>query len=306
MGAKEKLLREAPGEDGWAGFVQADGRGYFPRGESVLRRVHETRTVGVLYGQRALLMQAAHPLAFAGLMANTAGLEAPFQRLARTATTMERVFFGSRAEADAVTGHVREMHARVRGRLARDAGPHPAGSEYRADSPEFLLWILACLADSALTVYEQLVRRLDAGERGRFWSDYVLLGELFGLDRADAPTDYAEFRAYMDERLASDDLHVVEQAHEIGRRVAFDMPLPAHREPALRVLNFLVVGLLPARVRQMYDIGWGPARQAAFEALARGMRASARVTPASLRRGPSAREYAVVARTERQRLRATA
>ncbi|NLT05968.1 MAG: DUF2236 domain-containing protein, partial [Solirubrobacterales bacterium] len=56
--------------------------GYFPRGESVLRRVHGAKPVGLLYGQRALLMQATHPLAFAGLIANTAGLEAPFQRLA--------------------------------------------------------------------------------------------------------------------------------------------------------------------------------------------------------------------------------
>ena len=50
--------------------------GYFPRGESVLRLVHETTAVGVLYGQRALLVQATHPLAFAGLMANTKGLDA--------------------------------------------------------------------------------------------------------------------------------------------------------------------------------------------------------------------------------------
>src|SRR5207248_11798240 len=62
--------------------------GYFPRGRSVLRRVHRERVVGYLYGQRALLMQATHPVAFAGLTANTSGLDAPFQRLAHTAKTM--------------------------------------------------------------------------------------------------------------------------------------------------------------------------------------------------------------------------
>ncbi|MEX1142526.1 MAG: oxygenase MpaB family protein [Thermoleophilaceae bacterium] len=280
--------------------------GYFPRGTSVLRRVHGSRAVGVLYGQRALLMQATHPVAFAGLMANTKGLDAPFQRLARTARTMERVFFGSRTEAEAVTAHVRGMHARVRGTLDRPAGPHPAGSAYSAEAPDLLLWILACLADSSLAVYEQLVRRLDGDERERFWSDYLVLGELFGLDPADAPADYSEMRAYMEGRLASDELHVVEPAHEIGRKVAFEMPLPPHREPALRFINFLVVGLVPARVRALYDIPWDPARQAAFEALSRSLRLSARITPASLRRGPSAREYEVVARAERERLRRAA
>jgi uncharacterized protein (DUF2236 family) len=280
--------------------------GYFPRGESVLRRVHGAKAVGLLYGQRALLIQATHPLAFAGLMANTTGLEAPFRRLARTAKTMEQVYFGSRAEADAVTARVRAMHARVAGALDAPAGPHPAGSAYRADEPEFLLWILACLADSAQTIYERLVRRLDDDERERFWADYVVLGELFGLDRRDAPADYAEFRAYMSERLASDDLFVVEQAHEIGRRVAFDLPLPANRTAGLRVVNFLVAGMLPARVRTLYDLPWDGGRQLAFEALCRSLRLSARITPASLRRGPSADEYDLVARTERERLRQAA
>jgi uncharacterized protein (DUF2236 family) len=280
--------------------------GYFPRGESVLRRVHGAKAVGLLYGQRALLVQATHPLAFAGLMASTTGLDAPFRRLAHTAKTMEQVFFGSRAEADAVTARVRAMHERVSGSLDEPAGPHPAGAEYRADSPEFLLWILACLADSARTVYERLVRRLDDDERERFWSDYVLLGELFGLDRGDAPADYPELRAYMNERLASDDLHVVEQAHEIGRKVAFELPLPIHRAPGLPVANFLVIGMLPARVRTLYDLRWDGGRQLAFEALCQSLRIGARVTPAFLRRGPSSSEYDLVARTERARLRQAA
>src|SRR5947208_6037388 len=98
--------------------------GYFPRGRSVLRRVHRERVVGYLYGQRALLMQATHPVAFAGLTANTSGLDAPFQRLAHTAKTMEAVFFGTRAGADRETARVRALHARVRGNLEERAGPH--------------------------------------------------------------------------------------------------------------------------------------------------------------------------------------
>jgi uncharacterized protein (DUF2236 family) len=286
--------------------VQPVDDGYFPRGESVLRRVHGTKAVGVIYGQRALLMQATHPVAFAGLIANTQGLEAPFRRLASTAKTMERVFFGSRAEADAVTERVRGMHARVSGVLEAPAGPHPAGSEYRADSSELLLWILACLADSALVTYQRLVRRLDAAERERFWSDYALVGELFGLDRAHAPATYADFRAYIDERLAGADLHVVPEAHELGRRVAFDLPLPRSRLPGLWVTNFLVLGLLPARVRTLYDLEWDAGRQLGFDALCQSLRMSARVTPAALRRGPSAAEYELVARTERERLRQAA
>src|SRR6476469_8627015 len=77
--------------------------GYFPPGESVLRQVHGERAVGLLYGQRALLMQATDPLAFTGLIGNTGGLHAPFERLARTAQLMEKVYFGTRQEADRVS-----------------------------------------------------------------------------------------------------------------------------------------------------------------------------------------------------------
>lgn len=269
----------------------------------MLRRVHGTRAVGSLYGQRALLMQATDPLAFAGLVASTEGLDAPFRRLARTATTMEKVFFGTRREADAVTARVRRMHARVRGELDAPAGPHPAGSPYSADSPEFLLWILACLADSSLAIYERLVCTLDGDERDRFWTDYARLGELFGLDRADAPADYAELRAYMDDRIGGPALHVTEQARELGRRVAFDLPLPASRAPALPMINFLVVGSLPGRVRELYGLEWSLRRQLAYDGLCRSLRASARLSPAAIRRGPTSDAYGLVARIEHDRLR---
>jgi uncharacterized protein (DUF2236 family) len=274
--------------------------GYF-LGGSVLRRVHGERIVGILYGQRALLIQATHPLAFAGLTANTKGLGAPFRRLAHTAKTMETIFFGNRADADRELERVRALHARVRGRISESAGPHPAGSSYRADDPEFLLWILACLADSAQAAYERFARPLGSREREGFWRDYRLVGELFGLPRSEAPGTWLEFRAYMDSRLASDELHLTPKARELGRRVAFEMPVPAHRRPALPAINLCVLGLLPERVRELYGLSWTPAHELALNSLAASMRASRPLVPRRLRRGSSAADYDVVARTEARR-----
>src|SRR3954451_11513635 len=276
--------------------------GYFPAGESVLRRVHGERAVGLLYGQRALLLQATDPVAFTGLVGSTGGLHAPFERLVRTAKIMESIYFGTREEADAVTARVRSLHARVRGEIGRPAGPHPAGSSYAADRPDMLLWILACLADSALVVYRTFVGPLSGpAQRERFWSDYLLMGELFGMPREDAPPDYAAFRDYMRDRLRSSDLFVTDEARALGRRVAFELPLPAHRRPALPAINLAVVGTLPARVRRLYEIAWTPAHEAAFQALARGSELSRPLLPRDLRRGRSARDYEVVAEAERRR-----
>jgi uncharacterized protein (DUF2236 family) len=275
--------------------------GYFPAGESVLRRVHGERAVGLLYGQRALLMQAADPVAFTGLVGRTSGLDAPFERLARTAQIMESVYFGDRAEADRVTARVRAMHSHVRGTIDRPAGPHPAGTPYAADRPDMLLWILACVADSALAVYRAFVAPLaEPAQRERLWSDYLLMGELFGLPRDAAPPDYAAFRDYMRARLRSDDLFVTDEARELGRRVAFRLPLPARRRPALPAVNLAVVGTLPPRLRRLYGIAWTPAHDAAFRALALGSRLARPLLPRPVRRGRSARDYELVARAERR------
>jgi uncharacterized protein (DUF2236 family) len=260
--------------------------GYFPRGESVLRRVHEERIVGVLYGQRALLLQAMHPVAFDGLLADTKGLDAPFRRLVRTAKTMEKIFFGTRAEAERITGGVQAMHARV-----------PAAGEQ-----EHLLWILACLADSALAIHQRFLGRLGAADRERFWADYLMLGDLFGVDCAGAPADYAAFRAYMRERLASAELHVTDRARQIATMVAFDLPMPRHRLPALAVLNHAIVGSLPPRARREYRLSWSAIDEARLAAFTAAVRTGAIVLPRRMWTGSSARDYEVVARGEERRL----
>ena len=276
--------------------------GYFPRGRSALRMVHRERAVGRLYGQRSLLLQATHPPAFAGLNANTRGYSAPFRRLVHTAKTMEVVFFGPRADADRETARVRDLHGRVRGAIAEPAGRWPAGSTYAADDPDLLLWILACLADSAETSNERLVHPLTPRQREGFWRDYLLVGELFGLPRTDAPATHAEYRAYMGERLASD-LHVMPEAREIARQVAFELPLPATRRWALPAINLLVVGLLPPRVRALYGLRWSPAHDAAFSGLAAGIRTTRPLLPRAAVRGSTGPEYELVARVEADRLR---
>src|SRR5690242_11968553 len=107
--------------------------GYFTD-DSMLRRVNRERAMA-LAGPRALLMQAAHPLAVAGLLAHTDALDEPYARLARTAKVLSTIGFGTKAEADRVAAHVRTMHRRVKGAIPEPVGPYPAGTRYRADDP---------------------------------------------------------------------------------------------------------------------------------------------------------------------------
>jgi uncharacterized protein (DUF2236 family) len=224
--------------------------------DSMIRRVHREHVVR-LYGRRALLMQAAHPLAFAGLMAHTGSMDEPYRRLARTAQVINAVTFGPRAEADRLTRRVRAMHRRVRGVLAEPAGRFPAGTPYAADDPALLLWVLATLADSGLVVYERYVRALRPAERVDYWEDYRQVGRLFGLKYAEMPESLA---TYMEAMLRGPDLAVTDEARRLAVRIVLHPPVPALARPLLEVANFHTVGLLPARLRREYGLRWDPAR----------------------------------------------
>src|SRR3954462_10392165 len=102
--------------------------GYFTDA-SMLRRVNRERVLA-LAGPRALLMQASHPLAVAGLLAHSTALDEPYERLARTAQVLSTIGFGSRRDDDQMPARVRAAHRRVRGRLPHAVGPYPAGTPY--------------------------------------------------------------------------------------------------------------------------------------------------------------------------------
>lgn len=84
--------------------------GYFPRGSSILRRVHQERIVGLLYGQRALCIGAAMPLNYIGTSEHSYAKLTPFRRLAHTGKAFEDIYFGTQAEADEVLARVRRLH----------------------------------------------------------------------------------------------------------------------------------------------------------------------------------------------------
>src|SRR5688572_11399825 len=174
----------------FAGRLMSDDPGYFPRGRSVLRRVQGERAVGLLYGQRALMLGALHPLNFVGTMEHPYAREMPFQRLAHTGKAFEAIFFGTRAEADEVLARVRRLHDGVRGEIPEDAGTFAAGTPYSAMDPELMLWTVAVMMDSAEAFYDLLVRRLDDGERESLWQDYLRFAALFEMPLESAPATY--------------------------------------------------------------------------------------------------------------------
>ena len=262
--------------------------GYFTE-SSPLRALAGHRLSG-LGGPRALLLMAAHPVAFAGFFAHTGALADPYARLERTGRVMDAIAFGTRAEADRLTRRVRAVHRRVQGSLTEPAGRFPAGTPYRADDPELLLWILASLADSGMLAYGKYVRPLDRDARDALWRDYRVVGGQFGLADHEMPKTIEQFDGYMRDMLASGDLFVTAQARELAVGVVLHPPVPLHLRPLLELVNQITVGLLPASVRRLYGFSWDPVRSLALHGGAEYVkRVVVPVLPGRLARLPQAR-----------------
>lgn len=265
------------------------------------RRVHGERSVGLLYGQRALLIGALEPLTYTGTMLSTSAGDHPFTRLARTAKIQETVFLGTRAEADRALAAVHRLHERIKGELPEAAGSHPAGSAYSAFDPELMLWTLAVIADSGRAMYETMARPLSGEEREALWQDYVRFGELFGLPRASVPATYPEFQAWWEEKLASPDLHATPHALEMAPLVAFRQPVPLPARLNLEAQNLIIKGTLPPRVREIFGIRWTAAHEAAFRSIAAAHRRARPAMPRTLRRGRNDYFFDVVTQAEKRR-----
>ena len=276
--------------------------GYFPRGSSILRRVHEERLVGLFYGQRALCIGALAPLNYVGTSEHSYAKLTPFRRLAHTGAAFEKIFFGSQAEADHVLGYVRRLHERVNGTLAADAGATPAGTSYSALDPDEMLWTVAAIADSAERFFELFVRRLSAPEREALWQDYVRFAELFGCPREACPQTHREFRDWWETRLASDKMFLTDEARHMGYSSAFEIPMPPWRQGGKRVHDAVMLGSLPPRVREIYGLRYGRRERAAFDVGVRLIRGTRRVAPRGFIYGSCVGEFEMVARTERRRI----
>ena len=272
----------------------APRRSYFGD-RSMIRRVMRERAVA-LSGPRALLMQAAHPLAVAGLLAHSDSLEDPYERLARTSQVLDAITFGPRADADRMTARVRAMHRRVRGRLPETVGVYPAGTPYRADDPALLMWILYTLVDSATVLYTTYVDGLTTPQRMALWEDYKVVGELFGLKPAQMPSTLVELDAYGASMLAGDTLQVGDWARRRAKQIVLDPPIPHRARPLLETVNFITIALLPDTIRRQYGFSPlvpGVARKALVQGGALYIRHGLLpLLPTTLRTVPSARPAA--------------
>lgn len=171
-----------------AGLDEAADWGLFGP-ESVTWKIH-SHPILVVGGFRALMIQALHPLAMAGVTLYSDYKTDPLGRFRRTAQYIHQVVYSDTDTAEAAAAHVRTIHDRVKG-----VDP-VTGKEFSGNDPETLLWVHCAQTYSAMVARREFVGDLTEWEQDRYLKEFAVAGELVGIPREMIPTDRQEYREY--------------------------------------------------------------------------------------------------------------
>ena len=231
-------------------------------------------------GQRALVMQLAHPLVAAGVDEHSDFPARALARLRRTLDLSLALIYGDPAEATGAVESIRAVHDRVVG----EAG----GRAYAAGDPHLLLWVNATLVDTTLVTYERFVRPLSETERARYYEESVEAAAAFGIPRELVPADLHGFRRYLTAILEGNELRATEASRRLVRDV-LRPPLALPLRPPTAILRHLTLALLPERIRSMFGLRAGRGAHVALAAASRASRVALPWMPPILREFSRAR-----------------
>jgi len=216
--------------------------GYFGPG-SATWTVHGSLPT-LVGGVRALLMQAMHPAALAGVMQHSRYESDALGRLAGTTQWLTVVTFGDRAQAERECARVRGLHRRVSGKYDTGSGT----ASYAASDPDLLRWVHIAFTDSFLATHLVWGPPIPGGADA-YVREWAKAGELVGV--VDPPTSVAELR---DQLRGFDPILRGDAA--TAKTVAFirNAPLPLPARPAYAGLFAGDVSTLPPDYRALLGL----------------------------------------------------
>ena len=166
-------------------IAQGSDVGYFGAG-SAPWAVHGALPT-LVGGVRALLMQALHPGALAGVMQHSRYETDALGRLAGTTKWLTVVTFGDTAAADRECARVKGVHRKVVGTYIGSNGETP----YAAADPDLLRWVHIAFTDSFLATHQVWGGPIPGGPDA-YVREWAKSGELVGV--VDPPRSVAELR----------------------------------------------------------------------------------------------------------------
>jgi uncharacterized protein (DUF2236 family) len=210
--------------------------------DAVCWRVHADFTSMMIGGISALMLQALHPLALAGVWDHSTFRTDMRGRLRRTATFIAGTTYGARADALALIERVERIHRSI-------TGTAPDGRPYRASDPALLTWVHVAEVSSFLAAHLRYVNpSLAPAEQDRYYAEVALIAKMLGA--ADVPESRAQVADYLSSMRP--ELEAGPRTLEVVR-ILRDTALPerALLQPAVRLMFNAGVDLLPAWAQPM-------------------------------------------------------
>ena len=227
-----------------AAFVRAVPRdpadeGYFGPA-SVTWRVAGDLSAPVA-GLRALLVQALHPLAMAGVDQHSDWRQDPVGRLAATSSYLATLAYGDRATADRAAQQVRRVHEHVRGTFE--------GQPYAASDPDLLLWVHTTFVDSGLAACDLLGNPAD---RDGYAREMAVSAALLGVPHVQIPADSASLHEFITSGVSR--LRVTAAARETASYLLDPPGMDEEIAELWQDIRDAVVASLPPWALSLYEI----------------------------------------------------
>ncbi|AUG04315.1 histidine kinase [Pseudomonas sp. 09C 129] len=157
--------------------------------DAICWQVHGDFSSMLIGGISALLMQALHPLALAGVWDHSNFREDMIGRLRRTAQFISGTTFGSRQDAEWLIDKVRTIHLQI-------VGTAPDGRPYAASDPQLLTWVHVAEVNSFLAAHLRYRNpHLSPADQDRYYGEVALIAERLGA--TDVPRSRRAVAAYL-------------------------------------------------------------------------------------------------------------
>ena len=218
--------------------------------DAVCWRIHGDFTSMLIGGITALLLQALHPLALAGVWDHSNFREDLLGRLRRTGQFVSGTTFASRADADWLIDKVRRIHLHV-------VGTAPDGRPYSASDPELLTWVHVAEVHSFLQAHLRYLNpQMSGADQDRYYAEIALVAERLGA--RDVPRNRVQMDNYL-QRMRGQ-LLCDERSREI-LRILLAAPAPSRlAAPVGKLFMQAGIDLLPDWAQQMLDQPMTPLR----------------------------------------------
>ncbi len=254
---------------------------------------------GLLLIFRTGLLQNMHPAVSRALEQHSGEvfMKNPWNRLLRSMAPILGVIYSP--DAAAVGRKVRDFHTNIQGHL-------PSGEAYHALSPDLFFWAHATFFEGTIAKCERFGKPLTEAEQEQMYQESVAWYARYGLSMRPVPPDYASFKRYWADMLASlKPTPITDHALRLRRTPrpfeAIPQPLWWLIDPLINRLSMWIArGTLPTQVRTALGWQWSAADERllrAFSLLVRGIFA---LTPKERRYLPMVRKWRAQVRTKPQ------